>query len=251
MTQHLIAFEESIDPAGALANIAGVPDVTVSVSGDDIDVPRELPNIVGQAALTAAANLLSAQIQSPSLRSVVNIDVEPIVNAVVFGDPPATLYHPLSPIPLVGLESLNFLINSDPAVPEAHYGLVWLSDGPQQPVAGNIFTVRATGAAALSIGLFVNTALTFTQTLPVGVYQIVGFRARGTNLVAARLVFIGGIWRPGVPAVNAIGDRDLMIFRYGRGGVLGQFDQQTPPTVDCLGITDTAQTFLLDLIKVG
>jgi hypothetical protein len=76
-------------------------------------------------------------------------------------------------------------------------------------------------------------------------------RARGTNLVAARLVFPAQIPRPGVPAVNAIGDLDAMIFRYGAAGELGSFPHTNPPTVDCLGVTDTAQTFIFDLVKVG
>jgi hypothetical protein len=33
--------------------------------------------------------------------------------------------------------------------------------------------------------------------------------------------------------------------------MLGEFDSNQPPTIDCLGVTDSAQTILLDLIKVG
>jgi hypothetical protein len=76
-------------------------------------------------------------------------------------------------------------------------------------------------------------------------------RARGTNLVAARLVFPGGRWRPGVPAVNGIGDADFEPLRHGMSGVLGSFDSNQPPTLDALGVTDSAQTIFLDLIKVG
>lgn len=248
---HLAAWYESIDPAGVLTPIASIVDQSVFTSGDVTRVPVQMPNIVGQAALLNDASAAGAQIQSPSLRAMVNIDIEPVVAAAVFGDPPEVLFHPLSPISVVADEPVTFGVNSDPAAPADHYGLVWFGDGPQVPVPGNIFSVRATAALALSAGVWVNGTLTFGQTLPLGRYTVVGMRARGANLVAARLVFIGGAFRPGVPAVNAVGDLDPAIFRYGRHGAFGIFHSNTPPTVDGLGITDTAQDFIFDLIQVA
>lgn len=250
MAQHLVAYYESIDPAGALANIAAVPDESVFVSGDDIRIPRGMAQILGTAVLADDASAARAQLQSPSLRSFINIDIEPVVAAAVFGSPPEQIYHPARPIPMTPDESINLQVESNPASAEAHYGLVFLGDGVQQPVSGPIYSVRATGAASLSAGTWVNTSLTFAQTLPFGDYRVVGFRARGTNLVAARMVFVGSPWRPGVAAVNAIGDRDLREMRQGRCGVLGTFNSNTPPTVDCLGVTDSAQEFIIDLQRM-
>jgi hypothetical protein len=69
--------------------------------------------------------------------------------------------------------------------------------------------------------------------------------------VAARLVFPEQVARPGVAAVNAIGDLDPYYFRYGRMGVWGEFPHTNPPTVDCLGVTDSSQIYLMDLLRVG
>lgn len=248
----VVAWYESIDPAAALVNIAAVPDPHVFVSGDDIRVPDPLGNIIGQAALIDDASAAQARIDSPSLRQISNLDIEPIISgAAVFGSPPEILFHPSSPNPVAVAESLNMLMNSDPAAAEAHYGIVWLSDGPQIPVQGSIHTVRATSGNVGAAGTWVNSALVLSQTLPVGRYQIVGMRARSTTGVAMRLVFVGGLWRPGVPMVNAIADRDLSIFRYGRAGVFGEFDTNQPPTVDILGAAGAAPVILLDIIRVG
>lgn len=247
----LVAYYESIDPAAVLAEIAAVPDQHVFTTGDDIRVPNIMSNMIGEVALTAQINLLSARISSPSLRAVALKDMEPIVAGVVFGSPPEAIMHPLSPNPLAVDEALNLLINSNPAAPGAHYGLVWLGDGPQAPVTGNIFTLIATATVAQSVSLWVNGNLTLGQDLPVGVYQIVGMRCRSIDAVAARLVFRGGAWRPGCPVVNALSDLDPPIFRMGRMGVWGEFEQTTPPSLDVLGGVATAQTILLDLIKVG
>lgn len=248
---HTAAWYESIDPGGVLTPIAAVVDQSVFTSGDVTRVPTQMPNIVGQAALVDPLLAAGAQIQSPSLRAMVNIDIEPVVAGLVFGSPPEVLFHPLSPIAVTADEPVTFAVNSNPAAAADHYGLAWFGDGPQVPVPGNIFSVAATSALTLAAGVWVNGTLLFSQTLPLGRYTVVGMRARGTNLVAARLVFVGGAFRPGVPAVNALADLDPSVFRYGRHGAFGIFHSNTPPTVDALGITDTAQSYIFDLLQVA
>ena len=251
MAQQLIAWYQSVDQGGASADIDAVPDETLFTSGDIVRVPDEIAMALGAVALSAQTTVTSAQLQSPSLRTLANLDIEPFINAVVFGSPPAVDWFGGNPVVLRGNESLTFNTNTDAGSAGAIYGLIWLGDGAAAPLNAESFTVRVTATASLSVGLWVNSNLTFTQDLPFGQYQVVGMRARGTNLVAARLVFPGGRWRPGVPAVNAIGDEDFKPLRHGMSGVLGEFDSNQPPTIDCLGVTDSAQTILLDLIKVG
>ena len=249
--QHLAAFYQSVDPAGALTTINAVADQAIRTSGKDLVVPALIANLVGEAVLSAATGPAYGQVQSPSLRQLANQDVKPIIAAVVFGGNPPMQHHFASPRALKGNESLNFAVQATGGAAAVNYGLVWLSDGALQPIRGNIFSVRAAGAAALSAGVWVNTALTFDETLPAGTYQVVGMRVEGTNLVAARLSFVGEGYRPGVPAVNTVGDRDFLDMRMGRSGTFGTFDVNQPPTLDCLGVTDTAQNVILDLIKVG
>lgn len=247
---HLAAWAQSIDLANTFQAINAVQDPALTTSGQDVRVPIALANIIGHAAALGNTTPARAQISSPSLRAMTNIDIEPVIAALVFGSFPEQLIHPDSPIPVVGNESLNFFAQATGGAATQNYGLAWLADGPQPVVKGAMYTVRTTSAVTLAAATWVNGNLTFSQTLPAGTYQVVGMRARGTNLVAARLVFPGSPWRPGVAAVNAIGNVDPYQFRFGNMGVWGQFENTTPPTVDCLGVTDTAQTYALDLIKV-
>lgn len=249
----LVAYYESQDGGAVLHRVAAVQDQHVRAVGDYIYIPRDMPNIMGKAVLSAAdAALTAARLNSPSLRKIAYPEIEPILNAVVFGSPPEGILHPFSPTPVEGDEGLALEINSDDSAGDAEYGLVWLCDGPQTPVNNQqIYPVACTGAATLSAGVWVNSNLTFSQELPVGSYDIVGMRARGTNLVAARLVFKEGNNRPGVPAINALGDQDHDLTRYGRMGSFGRFHHLTPPSIDCLGVTDTSQNIILDLIKVA
>lgn len=248
---HTGAWGQSVQILNVLQAITAVNDQAVFTSGNDLRVPSQLPYVIGLAAAINDATLARAELQSPSLRAMVNLDIEPIIQGKVFGSLPEQLIHPDTPIPVAANESLNMFMQSNAAAGVLHYGLCWLADGPQQPAKGAIYTVRATGAATLVAATWVNTAITFGQTLPAGKYQVVGLRARGTNLAAARLVFIGQAFRPGVSGVNSIGNVDPFHFRYGNMGVFGQFDTTAPPSMDCLGDTDTTQVFELDLIRVA
>lgn len=248
---HLAAFYQSLALTGILTAIDAVPDQAIRVNGTDIVVPANIPYLLAEAALSGSTAFTGAQVESPSLRQLANQDIAPIVAAVVFGANPAVQHHFQNPRGLKGNESINLSVNATDATAADNYGLIWLADGALTPVKGNMFSVQATAAATNVAGTWVNSDLTFDSTLPAGTYNIVGMRAVGTGLIAARLVLVGAGYRPGVPAVNAVGDQDFPPSRYGAMGTFGSFDVNQPPTVDCLGSTGTAQTIILDLIKVA
>ena len=252
---HLAGYYESIDPAGAYAPIAAMDDQAISTDGDNIRISSSLPYIGGASFATAAAVLTDAQFRAPSLRTLNNLEIRPLVNAVTFGDPPQPMMFPRNPRSMTPAEDLQCWVDSTPgAGAEAHYGLVWMTDGPLAQATGEMFTVGASSAATLVAGTWVNSNITFNQTLPSGQYEILGMRAEGTNLLAGRLVFVGGgasSWRPGVPAVNVNTDLDPEYFRFGGMGSYGTFDQDNPPSVELVGHTDSAQTLVFDLIKTG
>lgn len=246
---HTVAYELSGSEA-ALTAITPVPDPTVAISGSDIRVPKALPNLAMAAAIiNSAAATLRAQVQSPSLRSTLNWDISPINNGLVFGNLPRINDMTDAPVSLVPDEPLDVFVQNGAAV--MNRAILWLSDGSIKPVSGKIYTVRATASVTMATATWVNGSLTFGQTLPAGHYQIVGIRAWSANGVAARVFPVGGIWRPGVPMLNSEDQWDNGRFRFGEQGVLGEFDNTTPPTFDFLGVTDTAQVVLLDLIKTS
>lgn len=248
MSLHMIAYETSASLA-ALTALTPVPDGTIAIQGNDVRIPSQLNYLVSCAALiNSSTATLRAQLQAPSLRATLNFDLNPIVNGLVFGSLARCMKMWQTPLQLTTNEGLDFMIQNGAAV--MNRGIIILSDGPIQPVKGKIYTIRGTGAATLVTATWVNTAVTFSQVLPAGTYQVVGFRAVGANLVAARIFFVGGAWRPGCYAANVANDNEWPDFRYGNLGVMGQFDNTIPPSVDCLGVTDTTQEFEFDLIKV-
>jgi hypothetical protein len=254
---HTAAFWESIDHAGALGEIAAAAgEQVLFVTGDDIRVPDDVSQLVAAAPVLAlGAN--EGRLVSPSLRRIVNPQLVPI-NSLTDGNVEPQTPHVVhdwrrNPIPLSPGESLNALCDCNSTAAADQSIVVWLADGPITPVEGvPIYPVRCTGAATLVAGAWTNGALTFAQDLPSGRYAVVGFRAQGATLVAARLVFRGGSARPGVLGTDVESDDDWAGFRYGQFGIFGEFDANTPPTFDALANdADTAQEFVLDLTPLG
>jgi len=246
---HLVAFSESLDQGGAEGNIAAVPDDTLYTSGDIIRVPNGMANLAGVAFIGTVTAYTTGELKAPSLRTRTNYFVSAVNNA---GSP----INPLqinnladNPIPLEGEESLTCVTNTDAAAATDLTMLVVLSDGPIQPVAGSQFTVAATAAITQADQAWNSGILTFNQDLPTGDYDVVGLRVQSGTGQAARLIFPGGNWRPGVPIVDSIGDVGWAAARHGGLGVMGSFNSNNPPQLDMLGGNSTSQVVYLDLIR--
>lgn len=257
-----VAYSES-QAASGLTLYAAVPDEHVTVSGDDITVPT-LSQVI--AVQCFSANLQAARLVSPSLRRVWNYDIFPflpsgnLLTEQAVNEGGTATYNieagqgfcdmHTSPLPLVVSEKLNLKMDNGGNA-EQGYGIVWLADGPPTPERGEIFTIKATASTTLTANAWTNASLTMEQNLPAGRYRVVGMAAKSAGLVAARLVFVGGTWRPGCLGKIAYNDKRPRLFRYGNLGAWGEFEFDQPPSVDFLSASaDTSEEVWLDLIQV-
>lgn len=133
--------------------------------------------------------------------------------------------------------------------------IVTINDGIAPIPSGRRFTVRGTSAQTLVANAYTLGGITLDQTLPFGRYGVIGLRVTCAGAVLARLVFTNNIYhRPGVPAWASIGVGDPeQTMRYGGRGLLGWFDQTSPPNLEILGFTAGAQTaaVILDLVEIS
>lgn len=249
-----VAFFEIQTLAAAYLPIAAVADQHVRVVGDDIQVPS-LSMVAAIAGGVSSTTLLNQmRLSSPSLRERGLYQLSPLQVAatnVLPGTPHRVVDLRDNPLKLVVGEQLNAEAIGTVTTQEM-WAMLCLSDGPIAPIKGDIFTVRATGAAtALTIGAWGNRALTFDEDLPRGRYQIVGMRAESAGLIAARAVMVGGGWRPGVLGCAVVEELQSEMFRRGNMGVFGEFEDIEPPTIDFLSLSaDTLLYVYLDLIQV-
>ncbi len=247
---HLCGWSESQDTAGVLTTVTALGDPAMSVSGDNIQVPNYAPFLIGAWAL--GVTISRAQLQSPSLRRIVNQEIEPVDIGVVPSSNFKRWVYPDAPIALDINEQLQALIAEGAAGAEQGYVLAWLSDGKIDPYQGEIHTVRVTAAKTLIVNTWTNGSLVFDQVLPVGRYAIVGAYFQSTNLLAFRFLFQQSTPRPGGLGKSQLNHSEMLGQRYGGWGSWGEFDSTNPPTVDFLGaVADTAEVGVIDLVKVG
>lgn len=250
---HLVAFSAAESSVNLGGLVTPVVDATVTISGNNLLIPDKVTQIFGAASFAQASSTqTTAQLQSPSLREVFYPNLTPSLLATTFSGIPHINETFDNPIKLETNEGLNYYDDAYIAAPTTHHGcIVLLSDGPRQPIKNtNIYTLRATAALTQVAGTWVSGAMTFGQTLPVGNYDVVGMRVEATGLIAARLVFVGSsaVVRPGCPGLSGLTIMDFVEFRMGRIGTWGSFFSLTPPQLEVLGATGTAQVIYLDLI---
>ena len=248
MTFHIAGYTASVDQA-AIAAISALADPSLTVSGNNIQIPDFANFLMG--AYGVGVSLTRAQLQSPSLRRILNPEIRPIDrSATTTNNPPfLNLFH--NPIQLDTAEQMQGLISEDGATTRNSI-FVWLGDGKADVITDPIFTVRATGATTLVGFVWTNGGIVLDQALPVGDYVIVGARCESAGMLAFRFVFQGSTPRPGGIGFTAANLVDPVGQRFGGWGVWGGFNSTTPPTVDYLSASaDSAETLAIDLVKVG
>jgi hypothetical protein len=120
---------------------------------------------------------------------------------------------------------------------------------------GRRFTVRGTAAQTLVANAWTSASIALDQTLPYGRYGVIGMAVTCNDGFAGRLIFPGqNQFRPGVVA----GETTLVLDprqngRAGQFGLLGTFDQTSPPQLEILGGTAGAETpaVILDLVEIS
>ncbi len=246
---HTALWTASVDQA-ALTAIAALADPVLTISGNNIQIPAATPGF--GFAFGIGINLTRAQLQSPSLRRVINYEVRPINRAATPNSLPPCVDIMGAPIELDSGEQLQAWTAEDGAGATRMSVLVNLLDKAVSPVAEQCFTLRATSGTTLVAYAWTNAILTLDQVLPVGQYAIVGARAESTGLIAFRFVLQNQTPRPGGVGLAAESNLTPPGQRGGGWGVWGTFDNWTIPTVDFFsGSADTAEVLAIDLVKVG
>lgn len=234
----LVAFSQSQDNVGVYDYMTAVVDQHVKTNGNDIIVPG-LRALIGAASLLGATLPGNSRLVSPSIRrqnlryiTATHAGIVPSANS------PKWL-TPQTPYMLDVNESLNAQSDSNPAAAEQHSIMVVLADGPLNPIAGNMITVRGQITLALVAGAWTFSEINLIDDLPTGKYQCVGGRAVVAAGIAFRFIPVGGTWRPGgltVPTVTGIEDPSQ---RNGALGLWFDFDTTQLPGVEIIGSAAT------------
>jgi hypothetical protein len=257
MATHLAAWSDSIDSA-TLTRIRNlVDDILNRPSVDRYRVPTEYSFIHWAAAL--GPNITRAQIVTPTL-GVQRQSLEIIPRrrgASAFSLTAIEIFKPFTPIALTPDEDLEVQAAEDAVGASAVYALIAL--GPATlppPPAGPIRRIRATASVTLTANAWSTVTLTPDLSLEPGIYTLINFIPISAGVIAARALFVGQVFRPGMPGLAgteaAAVDYDDALFRQLGYYAMGTFKHTDFPQFQFLSSTaDTSETVIMDVVKTG
>jgi hypothetical protein len=246
----VVAYSESLNPAGLEVNVAACQDQQVKTAGDEITVP-DYNNLFGAMAFMGASPV-RARLVSPSLRQINTYDLSNIYATVIGIGAPNDIFHPENPIPLTINESLEALVTGTPGGATQISLVAFLAGGPLSKVQAISHPVRFYVTVAVVAGVWTYQDINFIDDLPVGNYDVIGARFVCASSIAYRFVPVGASYRPGGPCCNAATDKVNSKFRDGGLGVWFTFNTVQLPGIEILASTTPgAATYYgtMDLVK--
>lgn len=245
---HLFAYTANVGP-GSNQDVPALIDSVVAISNTHafLNATRVL-----KWAYASGANLTGASIQSPSIRTVTKVGIEPINAALLPVNNPNIADFTGRPITLPKLEEIQLIINDAVGTTEQVFGLLEFGGNDQPAPSGTIYEYHGTISTAAVANKWTLQTVTWDTILPQGVFAVVGGRLFSTTGIAFRVVFHGQTDRPGGLAINSVGNRAPYIQRNGYLGQWGTFEASALPYIEVLcNAADASQDVILDIVRIA
>jgi hypothetical protein len=251
MSIHTLAFTKLDGAAATDEDIPAVTDNVVTVQNGHYIVQEDMYLL---AAYHRNAGAINAKISTPTLRRVAIPSIQPVnVNAAPITLPPM-LFFPPAKLTIPAIDEIAWLASNSGIGGIRAVGLLWLNTRSHNfnIPPGDTYTVRFTSTITGTTVVWTSGSISFEQTLPAGRYAVVGLDIIGANTECARLVFLGGGFRPGVVVRPAVSNYMWDYFRQGDSGVFGEFESTALPNLEVFQTTGGAQTYtgFMDLVKI-
>lgn len=248
-TWHLLAFYvNDLASAASLVTVPSVTDQAINSQSSGYFLPEDFT--LGWA-YAGNDSFTQVRLNQPSLREPFLPSLDPLsLTALPANNPPVNLYGDYGP-KLYKNEILTVQASRGVTAASDAYVLLGITKGRRNPSPGRRIKMLFTSAITIAEGTWSIGAMTFTDTLPSGRYAITGLSAYGTNLLAARLVFSGGGYRPGVLAQGAQGEWNGANLPSDYQGLMGTFENTVQPQLECFGVgAGTSQIGYLELVPM-
>lgn len=247
---HMAAYFASLTNGSTNAAVAAVQDnVLTRTTNNNYILPQ--PGRL-RMAFSAGVSISNARINTPSLRYVGLPSVGLLNATLAVPNPPNfTDWGDQGP-PLPTADEISVEHSLGGAAPENEFTFLWFQFRNRPVPGGPVYRLRFTGTVAGVAGTWTSGVMTPDQTLPQGMYAVVGMTAMGTNLAGARLIFPGATYRPGCLGTNVISNTPARVFVDGSLGLWGVFNSVNVPALETFAIgANAAQTVFLDVVRQG
>jgi hypothetical protein len=247
-TFHVSAFRSSL-AASTLEQIDFLSDQVLTTYNNKAQLQRDADL---DFAYGCGVDLLRAQLVQPSVRRISEPYITPVDNVASTPDQPAVCDYRGRPFRVKSLETLSFQGFQDNAGAQDGNVIVGLNFQRQSAYNGPIYTIRGTGSATLTAGVWNDVPITWEPNLEGGMYQVVGGYGISATGIAFRLIQQSQVLRPGGLVVGGSDEETHPMFRYGGLGKWLDFESDALPNIQWLAdAADTSQTVYLDIIKIS
>lgn len=194
-----------------------------------------------------------ARMVTPTFRQLTSPYLRPINLAALPVDMIQAADYIRRPLRIKALEELQ-VIGFNSANTSGNYYVpmaLSLDSGESAPI-GDVYTMRGIGTTTVVAGAWTLCAITWQDSLPQGMYSVVGLNSIGATCIASRLVFQNQYWRPGCVGTTLVSDRPATVNRDPRMGIWGKFPSNAMPQFETLcDAADTAQEVYVDFVRTG
>lgn len=257
MVTHLCAYYQSAYPTTPTEMPVVPDDVLTRTAATRFMVPAGLKNVL--FAFAAGDNLVEARLFSPSLetRKYIARIIPFRRGAPKLDSTKVQIYKPTPPLKLAETEELSILYQTDGTAAADYYVVVSLApDTLPPPPTGDPIWIKCVGSSTLSKGAWTTVKLTPEVQLEPGIYSIIRFIPISANVVAARLIIPGQVWRPGViglpGAESDARDHSPLYHIIFPEYEMGRFSHLQIPEVQFLANdADTNEIVYMKVVKVG
>lgn len=251
MAIHTLAFTKLDAAAATDEDIPAVTDNVVTVQNGHYIVQEDM-NLL--AAYHRNAGAVNAKLQTAALRRVAVPSIQPVnVNAAPITLPPMVFFPPAK-LTIPAIDEIAWLASNSGAGAVRAVGLLWLNTRSHNfnVPTGDMFSIRFTATITGTLVTWTGGSISFETSLPAGRYSVIGLQVIGANTECARLVFLGGGYRPGVIVRPAVSNYMWDHFQQGAAGVFGEFESTAMPNLEVFQTTAGAQTYtgFMDLVKI-
>lgn len=245
---HTCCYGASIADA-TLTDVAAIPDNILAIQNGHFFPTQDYKLLY---AFAAGATLVNrARIVSPSLRQITTPWLRPTNSGLTVASPLPVADYRDNPFRIRASEELEMDIMQTSGGAGVAVGVLGLQTIYSPPPVGDIYTMRGTSTTAAVSRTWTQIAMTWADSLPQGVYNIVGGKHISTNGIASRLSLENQVARPGSVSDTAVGSIGHPMFIKGGLGSWGLFTNQRMPIVEVfVNGTDAVHEYYLDFVRV-
>lgn len=247
---HLAAYMSTALSTVADLDIPALTDDVLTIQNSHFVFQQPMQLI---AAAAMSATLTRAKLASPSMRQIASPYIRPIIGAAKPATNPNMLILDQAPFIIPPFEEVQLQATSGIAMGnETFTGLVWLADQITAPPVGNWIPLRWTSTTPAVANAWTSLVITFSDTLPSGIYTAVFSEVKSAQAQAHRWIFSNQVWRPGFLSYTNLTDRQPYAISKGQLGRMGSFRSNDLPRVQvlCNG-TDASHEGYLWVARTG